>query len=367
MVVSLMRLRRFLLPPVLALGVLFSVVPPSHDQPFIPPTPGTVGGSGIFFSCPITSGAANTYSCTTPNPTGFALNDQWAVQAKINTTNTAASTLNVGSTGDKPIKKQSITGGLVALGPADLVAPDLTYTFVYSLSADAFILSSTPSCVINPATGPITLTTAEFAAGCLISNPSGTLTMPNSASGALGAEGAYFFKTGSSGFSLKASGNDVIVSRCTTSAGGGTVTIPAGGFYALSADGATAPETFTISGGPSCSTALLDAADQGPVTGGANVTTLLLAAGNTTIDCGLRPQQRIPNTGAFTLTAPASDGNCILDIENGASAGTVTLSGFSPNSLAPGSATLTTTNGNNFRMYISRLNSHSSISAVALQ
>ena len=108
----------------------------------------------------------------------------------------------------------------------------------------------------------------------------------------------------------------------------------------------------------------LDVADQ-TVSGGANVTSLSQSTGNITVDCGARPAQYITNGGAFTITAPANDGNCILDMENNASAGAVTLSGFSPNTM--GGATLDTTNGHNFRLFVSRVHAHSSIYAVALQ
>lgn len=108
----------------------------------------------------------------------------------------------------------------------------------------------------------------------------------------------------------------------------------------------------------------LDVADQ-VVSGGANVTSLSQSTGNITVDCGARPTQFITNGGAFTITAPANDGNCILDMENNATAGAVTLSGFSPNTM--GGATLDTTNGHNFRLFVSRVHAHSNIFAVALQ
>lgn len=110
--------------------------------------------------------------------------------------------------------------------------------------------------------------------------------------------------------------------------------------------------------------AFLDVQDQ-TLSGGANVTSLSNSAGNITVDCGKRPSQYIANTGAFTLTAPASDGSCFLDMENGAGAGALTLSGFSPNTM--GGATLDTTNGHNFRLYVSRVHGHSTVDAKALQ
>ena len=110
-----------------------------------------------------------------------------------------------------------------------------------------------------------------------------------------------------------------------------------------------------------------DVESQTAISGGAAVTTKSISAGNYTVDCSTRQLQYIPNTGAFTLTAPSSDGECALDIEVGASAGTITLSGFTPNSVNGTSPLTDTTNGNNYRCWVSRNHAHSSISCVALQ
>lgn len=66
------------------------------------------------------------------------------------------------------------------------------------------------------------------------------------------------------------------------------------------------------------------------LTGGANVTFKQLSAGNITIDCGARPLQSITaNTTAWTITAPTSDGSCILLIANPNSTNAApTFSGF---------------------------------------
>ena len=129
--------------------------------------------------------------------------------------------------------------------------------------------------------------------------------------------------------------------------------------------GALGTTIFQIPGYNATATAAaLDVADQ-TITGGANVTSASQSTGNITVDCGKIPQQYITNGGAFTLTAPANDGNCILDIENNGSAGTVTPSGFNPTAI--GGAALDTTNGHNFRIFISRVHGHATAFAVALQ
>lgn len=110
--------------------------------------------------------------------------------------------------------------------------------------------------------------------------------------------------------------------------------------------------------------ACLNLADQ-LVVGGANMTSLSQSTGNITVDCGARPGQYIANTGAFTITAPSTDGYCYLDVENGAGAGAISLSGFSPNTI--GGAAPDTTNGHIFRLMISRVHTHSNVSSIALQ
>jgi hypothetical protein len=99
------------------------------------------------------------------------------------------------------------------------------------------------------------------------------------------------------------------------------------------------------------------------LSGGANLTPYNPSAGNYTVDCGKNPGQWIANTGAFTITAPASDGACDVQIENGSGAGAVTWSGFSEG--ANTGDALDTTNGHVFIAGITRLHgkSHYLISA----
>lgn len=110
--------------------------------------------------------------------------------------------------------------------------------------------------------------------------------------------------------------------------------------------------------------AFLNIQDQ-TLSGGANITSATQTTGNITIDCGKNPAQYISNSGGFTITAPSLDGYCYLDVENAFGAGTVSLSGFSPNTI--GGAALDTTNGHNFRLYVSRVHGHATIDAKALQ
>lgn len=90
-----------------------------------------------------------------------------------------------------------------------------------------------------------------------------------------------------------------------------------------------------------------------------------VSSGTTTIACANGPQQYLVNGGAFTLAAPAADGNCILYVLNNASAGTITFSGFTVGA-SPGDA-LTTTNTSKFFISIIRINSISTYIVKALQ
>ena len=110
--------------------------------------------------------------------------------------------------------------------------------------------------------------------------------------------------------------------------------------------------------------AALNIADQ-TVSGGANVTTLGLTTGSITIDCGSRPIQNITNNGAYTITAPANDGSCILIVTNGASAGATTFTGFTVG--ANTGDALTTTNTQKFTIFIWRANAVSGYRIAAHQ
>lgn len=104
------------------------------------------------------------------------------------------------------------------------------------------------------------------------------------------------------------------------------------------------------------------------LSGGANNTSFsigTLSVGTTTIDCGKNPLQFLTNNGAFTLDAPANDGSCIVLTINGASAGTITFSGFSVGSST--GDTLTTTNTNKFSISIWRINGTSGYRVAAHQ
>jgi hypothetical protein len=101
------------------------------------------------------------------------------------------------------------------------------------------------------------------------------------------------------------------------------------------------------------------------ISGGANVSSLALSTGSFTADPGLRPQQYITNAGAFTISAPASDGNCLIFVTNSTAAGTITFSSFSVGTNV--GDTLTTSSGSKFTLSIWRINGVSGYRVAAHQ
>jgi hypothetical protein len=90
-----------------------------------------------------------------------------------------------------------------------------------------------------------------------------------------------------------------------------------------------------------------------------------VSSGSVTPSAANGNYQYYTSSGAHTLAAPSAD--CAIDIliTNGASAGAITVSGFTVGS-ATGSA-LTTTNGHRFLVSIRRINGVSTYSIYALQ
>jgi len=110
--------------------------------------------------------------------------------------------------------------------------------------------------------------------------------------------------------------------------------------------------------------ARLDLVDQ-VVTGGANVNSVSLTTGNVTIDCGQCPLQFINNAGAFNITAPTTDGSCMVLVTNVSGAGAIGFPGFSFGANVGDS--LDTTVGHKFTISIWRINGTSGYRVAAHQ
>jgi len=136
---------------------------------------------------------------------------------------------------------------------------------------------------------------------------------------------------------------------------------------ATGATGATGPAGATGPTGPTGPNLLrTDTENQGPITGGADVTSKSLGtvtSGTKTLDVGDCPLQHYTNNGAHTLAPGAVTGSAMIDILNGASAGAITTSGFTKVS----GDSFTTTNGHKFRCHVSVGNNGSLLIVQALQ
>ncbi len=98
------------------------------------------------------------------------------------------------------------------------------------------------------------------------------------------------------------------------------------------------------------------------LSGGWNVVPHTNTTGSITIDCGQGPLQTITNNGAFTINAPASDGQTILQVTNGAAAGVITFSGFSTGNVGD---PIATTSGQIYAIMIWRINGISQYYTIA--
>lgn len=213
--------------------------------------------------------------------------------------------------------------------------------------------------VLNGATSGSTVVNAAATA-------SGTLTLPAATDTLVG-------RATTDTLSNKTLVAPVLGAATATSINGLTITASTGTLTIANGKTLTANNSITLAGtdgttwtGPATSATLaaLNVASQ-TVSGGANVTAQALTAGNITVDCGTRPIQTIANNGAFTMTAPANDGYCVVKVTNGASAGAITFSGFSTG--ANTGDALTTVNGSKFMIFVYRAGGDSTYSVKALQ
>jgi len=120
-----------------------------------------------------TTGAANTYVLTT-NQGVVTLANGTQIAAKINVSNTGASTLNVDTRGAKAIRK------LAASGDIDLVAGEIVangrYIFQYDMTANS---AAGAWIVLNPCTDPAIATATASAVQKAGDTMTGPLIVPN--------------------------------------------------------------------------------------------------------------------------------------------------------------------------------------------
>lgn len=157
-----------------------------------------------------------------------------------------------------------------------------------------------------------------------------------------------------------------------------TFTAPATGATLTIADGKTltASNSLTLAGTdsttmtfPGTSSTVLTTGNTATLTKGYSTTPNnigTVSSGTTTPAAADGNYQYLTNNGAFTLAAPSSDTAIDILVTNGASAGTITFSGFTAPS-GGGGDTYATTNTYQFLLMIRRINSVATYSWKALQ
>jgi len=89
-----------------------------------------------------------------------------------------------------------------------------------------------------------------------------------------------------------------------------------------------------------------------------------VSSGTVTVNPGHSPSAYLTNNGAFTLAAPSNEGSQDIMVTNGASAGSITFSGFTKALVGD---SLTTTVNHKFLISIGRINGVSFYQIVAMQ
>lgn len=202
------------------------------------------GGSGtpVFFAGPTTAGSANTYTQAATTPGSFTLTNGYVVRTAINATNTAASNLNVNSTGVTAIDKQ-LSSGLAALSGGELQANHV-YDFTYNSTCTCFIVTNTDGSAVVSAFTSATITQPQWANFAVISvtAASQTVTLPSATT--LAANGGLLIQAIGNSVSLAPQGTDAINGGTL----GSSVTLASGGTYLVTTSGTAGATAFSESG-----------------------------------------------------------------------------------------------------------------------
>lgn len=217
----------------------------------------------------------------------------------------------MGSTGNAP--------GFRALTTADLPSPFTNGTINGNTSVFATISGSTSSghCPQFDASGNLIDSGSACSAAAVlsVSNGDGTLTISPTTGSVVASIALAHPNTWTAAQSFPAAG--VLIKGSSTA------------YTTLSSLNSTGSGNTISLPNVTDTVAVLGTQNQ-TLSGGANVTTQTLTTGSITVDCGSRPLQQITgSTSAWTITAPANDGSCILKLTNAASGAVIpTFSGF---------------------------------------
>lgn len=340
-------------------GALSLICTLALAQPGPGPQPSFSGGtlSQELILTPSTTGASGLNVAPGVAPASPAAGDLWATStglfARFGGVTTGPITGAAGSTGQLQTNSSGALAGIALGGDCTFSTPNVTCT-------------KTSGATFAPSATTDTTNAANISAGTLAAGRMPALTGDvTSSAGSVATTIASGAVTGAKIASATVANANLAVATQNTVKGAATSTAEAD-LAVPSCSTANSALSWTTNTGPGCNTALanLTTADQ-TITGGANVTSLSLTTGNVTIDCGARPLQFITNGGAFTITAPTSDGSCMVLTTNNASAGTITFSGFAVG-VSTGD-TLTTTNTSKFSISVWRINGTSGYRVAAHQ
>jgi hypothetical protein len=255
------------------------------------------GGSGtaVFFAGPTTAGSANTYTQAATTPSGFALTNGYVVRTAINAANTAASTLNVNSTGAEPIEKQLSTG-IVALTGGELSANHV-YDFTYNTTCTCYVVTNTDGSGVTSGFTSATITQPQWANWFVasVTTASQTVTLPSAAT--LANNGGVF---------VQAIGNSVTLTPQSADAiNGGTlgasVTLASGGTYLVTTSHTAGATAFSESGsGGGGSSGANPTATAGPGAINGSATTFMRSDAAPAVQAGSASQEGILQCGSGT-------------------------------------------------------------------
>jgi hypothetical protein len=269
------------------------------------------GGTPVFFAGPTTAGSANTYTQATTTPTGYTLTNGNVVRTAINATNTAASTLNVNTTGAEPIEKQLSTG-IVALTGGELSANHV-YDFTDNTTCTCYIVTNTDGSAVVSGFTSATISQPQWANVTVISvtTASQTITLPSATT--LAANGGIFVQAIGNSATLTPQSGDAINGGTL----GASVTLASGGTYLVTTSHTAGATAFSESGGGGGSSGANPTATAGPTAVNGSATTFMRSDGAPAVQAGSASQEGILQCGSGTTcsagTISVSGGGSAID------------------------------------------------------
>lgn len=362
-------------PATAAAGTLLAAATANTIAATATPTLGVNGGTGgqLTLNGSTSGSAAIRVAAAAGTGTIFQLPPDNGTNTYVLQTDGSGNTSWVASAGGGTVTSVSFTGGLISVATAT-TTPALT---VAGTSGGVPYFSSASTWASSAA-----LAASAVLIGGGAGNPPASTTTGTGVVAAIGQN-----VTGSGGFVL--ANTPTLVTPVLGAATGTSVTLTGAApqvvlganaatlgavkmFGSTSGDATIQPAaiagTATVLTLPSATGTLLSTAQTALITKGFTVTPNnigTVSSGTTTPAAADGNYQYLTNNGAFTLAAPAADSAIDILITNGASAGTITFSGFTVGTNI--GSPFTTTNTSKFLLSIRRINGVSTYSNYALQ